>query len=84
MDSVVLAVDGQDRHVALARGGGEDFAGGNHALLVGQSHGLAGQDGRVRRFEPGDANDGGDDKIRFRQRGAGDGALGAVDDFDCR
>ena len=82
VDGVVLAVDGQDGHVALARGGGEDFAGGHHALLVGQAHGLAGQDGGVRGFEAGDADDGGDDEIGFRQSGAGDGAFGAVDDLD--
>jgi hypothetical protein len=82
VDGVVLAVDGQDGDVALAGGGGEDFAGGHHALLVGQADGLAGQDGGVGGFEAGDADDGRDDEIRLGQGGAGDGACGAVDDFD--
>jgi hypothetical protein len=82
MHGVVLAVDGQDGHVALARGGGEDLAGGHHALLVGQADGLAGQDGGVRGFKAGHAHDGGDHEIGFGQRGAGDRAFGAVNDFD--
>jgi hypothetical protein len=82
MDGVVLAVDGQDGDVALAGGRGEDFAGGHHALLVGQADGLAGQDGRVGGFQAGHADDGRDDKVRLGQRRAGDGARGAVDDFD--
>ncbi len=65
VDGVVFAVDGQDGHVALAGGGGEDFAGGDHALLVGEADGLAGEDGGVRGFETGDADDGGDDEVGF-------------------
>jgi hypothetical protein len=84
VDGVVLAVDGQDGHVALAGGGGEDFAGGHHALLVGQTDGFAGQDGSMRGFEAGNAYDGGDHKIGIGMRGAGDGAFGAVDHFGAR
>ena len=54
---------------------GEDFAGGHHALLVGQADRLAGQDGGVGGFKTGHADDGGDDEVGFGQRGAGDGAL---------
>ena len=63
---------------------GEDFARGHHALLVGQAYGLAGQDGGMGGFEAGYADDGRDDKVGFGQGGAGDGACGAVDDFDAR
>ena len=48
---VVLAVDGQDGHIALARCAGKNFARRHHALLVGQAHGLARQNGRVRRLQ---------------------------------
>ena len=82
VDGVVLAVDGQDGHVALAGGGGEDFAGRHHALLVGQADRLAGKDGRVGGFKAGDADDGRDHKVGFGQGGAGDRACGAVDNLD--
>jgi len=82
MDGVVLAVDGQDGHVARAGRRSEDFAGGDHALLVGQADGLAGQDRGVRGFQACDADDGRDDKVRLRQRGAGDSPLSSVDGLD--
>ncbi len=82
VDGVVLAVDGQDGDVALAGGGGEDFAGGYHALLVGQANGLTGEDGGMGGFEAGYADDGGDYKVGFGKGGAGDGALGTVDELD--
>ena len=79
---VVLAVDGQDGHIALAGRGGEDFARCHHAFLVGQAHGLAGQNRGMRRLQPCDPHDGRDDEIGFGQGGAGDGAFRAVDDFN--
>ena len=82
VDGVVLAVDGQDGYVAVAGGGGEDFARGDHALLVGEADGFAGEDGGVGGFEAGDADDGGDDEVGIGEGGAGYGAFGAVDDFD--
>jgi len=82
MDGVVFAVDGEDGDVALLGGSGEDFASGDHAFLVGESDGLAGEDGGVGGFESGDADDGGDNKISFWQCRAGDSAGGAVDDLN--
>ena len=82
MDGIVFTVDGQDGNVALTGGRGEDFAGGNHALLVGQADGLAGQNCRVRGFESRNADDSRDHKIRLRQSGACDGAFSSVRDFD--
>ena len=84
VDGVVLAVDGQDGHVALARGGGEDLAGRNHAFLVGEAHWLAGENRGMRGFKACDANDRGDNEIRLGQGRASDGSLGAVHDFDSR
>ncbi len=52
MHRVVLAVDGQNGHFAFARCGGKNFAGGNHALLVGETNRLAGQNRRVRSLQP--------------------------------
>ena len=63
-------------------GGGEDFAGGHHAFLVGEADGLAGEDGGMSGLEAGDADDGRHNEIHFRRCRAGNGALGAVDDFD--
>src|SRR5215472_13890124 len=82
MHGVVLAVDWDDWNVAIAGGGSEDFAGSDHALLVGEADWLVGEDGRVRGFKAGDSDYGGDDEVGFGMRGAGDGAFGAVDDFD--
>jgi hypothetical protein len=82
VDSVVFAIDGEDGHVAPAGGGGKDFTRGDHAFLVGQADGLAGENCGVGGFKAGDANDGGDDEVRLGQGGAGDGAGGAVYDFD--
>ena len=79
---VVLAVDGQDGHVALARSGGQDLARGHHALLVGQAHWFAGQNGRMRRLQSGHADDGRNHKIGLGQGRAGNRALGAMHDFD--
>jgi hypothetical protein len=75
-------VDGQDGDVAFTGCAGEDFTGGDHAFLVCQADGLAGQDRGVRCFQPSDADDGRDHKIGFRQRGAGNGARGSVDNLD--
>ena len=58
MDGIVFAVDGQDGDVALTGGAGENFAGGHHALFVGQAHGFAGEDGGVRGFKAGHSYDG--------------------------
>ncbi len=60
----------------------EDFASGDHAFLVGESDGLAGQNGGVGCFKAGDADDGGDDEIGLARSSARDGACGAVNDFD--
>ena len=53
---IVLAVDGQNRHISLASRAGQDLARRHHALLVGQPHGLALEDGSVRRLEAGHAH----------------------------
>ena len=71
-------------HSVTKGGGGEDFAGGDHALLVGEADGHAGKDSGVSSFETGNANDGRDDEIGFSVRGARDGAGGAVSDFNAR
>ena len=47
---------------------GEDFAGGDHALLVGQAYGLSSQDGGMGGFKACDADDGGDHEIGIRVR----------------
>ena len=65
---VVLAVDGQDGHLALARRGGKNLARGHHALLVGQAHRLAREDGRMRGLKPRHAHNRRDDKVRFLSR----------------
>jgi len=82
VDCVVLAVDRQDGDIALTGSGGEDFSRSDHALLIGQADRSSSEDGGVSGLKPGNADDGGDDEIRFREGGAGDCALGAVDDFD--
>ena len=82
MDGVVLAVDRQDRHVALAGGAGEDFAGGHHAFLVGQPDRLSGQDGRMRGLKARHADNSRDDEIRLRVGGAGNGSLRPMSDVD--
>ena len=82
VDGVVLGVDGEQGYVVLLRGGDDEFAGGDEALLVGEADGLAGADGGVGGFESGDADDGGDDEVDFGQGGDVDGSGGAVDDFD--
>src|SRR5579863_10335099 len=82
VDGVVLAVNGQDRDAEAAGSGGEDFAGGDHALLVGEADGLSGEDSGVGGFETGDADDRGDDEVDVWQCGAGDGAFGPVRDVN--
>jgi hypothetical protein len=69
VDGVVLGVDGEQIDVVLFCGG-EDLAGGDEALLVGQADGLAGADCGVGGFEAGDADDGGDDEVGFGMGGA--------------
>ena len=81
---VVLAVDGQNWDVALAGGGGEDFARGYHAFLVGQADGLAGENRGVGGFESGHSDNGRDHEVRLRMRGAGNCAFAAMDDVDAR
>ena len=76
MDGVVLGVDGQEGDVVLAGGGEDEFAGGDHALLVGEADGLAGENGGVGGFEAGDADDGGDDEVGFGM--GGDATVPAV------
>ena len=82
VDGVVLGVDGEQGYVVFLRGGDDEFAGGDEALLVGEADGFAGADGGVGGFESGDADDGGDDEVDFGKRGDVDGSGGAVDDFD--
>jgi hypothetical protein len=84
VDRVVLAVDGQDGNIALAGGCGQDFAGGNHAFLVGQADWFSGEDGRMGGFESRDPDDGRDDKVCFRVGRAGDGSCAAVDHLRSR
>ena len=81
VNRVVLAVDGQDRDVAFAGRGSQDFPGRHHAFFVRQPDRLPGEDRGMRGFKSGYANDRGDHKIRFGMRGAGDGPFAAVDDF---
>src|SRR5271165_4721701 len=45
VDGVMFAIDGKDGDLALTGGGGQDFAGGYHAFLVGETDGLTGEDG---------------------------------------
>ncbi len=82
VDGVVLGVDGEQREVFGTGGGGEEFAGGDHGLLVGEADGFSCEDGGVGGFEPGNADDGRDDEIDLREGGHADGSGGAVDDFD--
>ena len=82
MDRVVFAVDGQNRHIAFARRGGQNLAGRNHALLVGQSERFAGQNRRVRRLQTGHANNRRNHKIGLGQRRAGNGSSSSVNHFD--
>ena len=44
-DGAVLAIDGQQRHLVLQAEAGDEFAGHNERLLVGQGDGLACLDG---------------------------------------
>ncbi len=53
--------------LALAAGfGGDQFSGGDQAFFVGKPDGLAGAHGFVGSFESGDADDGADHEIGFR------------------
>ena len=65
MDGVVLRIDGQQGHVAVARQPGEDFSGGNHGLLVGQANGLPRRHGGVGSFEASQADDRRDHEIHL-------------------
>jgi hypothetical protein len=67
VDGVVLAIDGQDGHVALTGGASENFARSDHAFLVGKAEGFAGENSCVGGFQTRHADDGRYDKIRFRQ-----------------
>ena len=75
VDGVVLAVDRQERLALAARFGGDEIAGGDQALLVGEADGLAGFDGFIGGFESGDADDGGDDEVGVGMGGDLDRAL---------
>src|SRR6516225_7336882 len=79
---VVLAVDGEKRDIALPRFGGDQFSRCDEAFLVREAERLAGANSLVRGFEPGDSDDGTDDKIDFRVSRDSDGAGCAVNDFD--
>jgi hypothetical protein len=82
VDGVMFAIDGKDGDLAFARRGGQDFAGGYHAFLVGETDGLTGEDGGVGGFKTGYADDGGDYEVGFGEGGAGYCAFGAVDYLD--
>ncbi len=82
MDGVVLGVYGQEGYVVFARGGDDEFASGDEALLVGETDGFAGADGGVGGFEAGDSDYGGDDEVDFGKGGDMNAAGGAVEDFD--
>ena len=68
---VVLAVDGQNWNIPLARRRCQNLSGRDHAFLVGQSDGLAGEDCRMRSLKPRDPDNRRDDEVSFGIRGAG-------------
>ena len=79
---VVLTVDRENRHIAFARRGGQNFARRDHALFVGQAHRLSRQDRRMRGLKPCDPDNGRNHEIGFGMRGAGDRPFRSVDDLD--
>ncbi len=82
VNGVVLAVDGQQIDVVLAGRGEDEIARSDEAFLVGQTDGLAAQNGCIGGFEPRDADDRRDDEVGLRKRGHANRSRCAVDDFD--
>ena len=78
----MFAVDGQHGHIAVAGCGGENLAGGNHALLVGQAHGLACQMAAWVASRPATPTMAETTKSALGQRGAGNCACRAVNDLN--
>src|ERR1700751_5104256 len=73
VDSVVFAVDGEERFTLAAGFCGDQFSGSDQALFVGEADGFSGANGFVGGFESGDANDGGDYEIGVGMGGDTDG-----------
>src|ERR1700674_1809505 len=82
VDSVVFAVDGQERLTLAASFCGDELSGYNKTLFVGEADRLTGADSFVGCLEAGDAHDGADYEIDVGMSGNADGAGGAVDDLD--
>src|SRR4029077_13379704 len=58
VDGIMFAINGKERLAGPAGGGGDQLAGSDQALFVGEADGLAGFDSFVGGFETGDAHDG--------------------------
>src|SRR6202789_4725566 len=69
VDGVVLGVDGEKVYVAFPRCGEDEVAGSYEAFLVGETDGLAAEDGGVGGFEAGHSDDGRDDEVNFGKGG---------------
>ena len=82
MHGVVLGVDGKDFAAVLRRGARHDVAGGDEHFLVGDTDAFARFERRVNRRNAGGSDDGGDDRIRTRQRRDRGCAFRAADDLD--
>src|SRR5208282_96349 len=74
VDSVMFAVDGEQRLALPARLGCDEFAGYDETFFIGEAYGLAGAHGFVSRLQAGDADDGADYEIDFGVGGDADGA----------
>ena len=68
-DGGVLTVDGQDLHAVFLRRRSDQLAAGDEGLLVGKGDGLPRFDGIHGGQEPGDADDGVEDRVRVRVGG---------------
>ena len=83
MDSVVLAVDGEEGVAGFFCGGHDQFASGDQDFFVGEGDGAAEFDGFVGSGEPNDTDGGGDHDFGVRVGGYSEHTFLAVLDGGC-
>ncbi len=81
VSAVVFAVNRDQLRAVAADGIHHQPAAGDQSLFVGQTHALAGAHGFIGGFEPGDADDGGDDDAGFACGGHADVGIPAGQQF---